>query len=169
MKGHSRSYGSVDIAKDPLGLEVNILRDMPIINVKDIERADVSELAKLFEELESKARQLAKSEEEIEEEEKVTKLKMFEELKPYFQAIDRKIAEVLGVSVDVEWLWSFAWEMLERRIKGARGPMRPGAEVSLEIDVGRKRRSRKRRSRRGRSSSPKATVTLDKWFKPGGK
>ena len=71
---------------------------------------------------------------------------------------------MLGVSVDVEWLWSFAWEMLERRIKGARGPMRPGAEVSLEIDVG-----RKRRSRRGQSSSPKATVTLDKWFKPGGK
>jgi len=153
------------IAKGPLGLEVNILRDMPVINVKKINRADISELAKLFDELESRARQLAKNEEEIEEkEEKVTKLKMFEELKPYFQAIDRKIAEMLGVSVDVEWLWSSAWEMMERRIKGARGPMRPGAEVSLEIDVG-----GKRRSRRGRSSSSSATITLDKWFKLGGK
>jgi len=114
---------------------------MPIINVKKINRADVSELAKFFDELESKARELAKNEEEIEEEEeKVTKLKMFEELKPYFQAIDRKIAEVLGISIDVEWLWNSAWEMMERRIKGTRGPTRPGAEVSLEIDVGGKRK-----------------------------
>jgi len=152
------------IAKGPLGLEVNILEDMPIINVKSINRDDVEELARLFDDLESKARQLAGSGGGSEdEEEEVTKLKMFEELKPDFQAIDRKVAEVLGVPVDVEWLWSSAWEMMERRIKGARGPTRPGAEVSIEIDVGRKRR---RKSKKRASSSSSRTLTLDKWFKP---
>lgn len=144
------------IAKGPLGLEVNILRDMPILNVKKLKREDVEELAKLFDDLESRARQLVRGEE--------TKLEMFEALKPYFQTIDRKIAELLGIPIDVEWLWNSAWEMMERRIKGARGPTRPGAEVSIEIDVG-----KKRRNRRSRSSSPGTTVSLDKWLKPGGK
>ena len=85
-------------------------------------------------------------------------------MKPYFQTIDRKIAELLGIPTDVEWLWNSAWEMMERRIKGARGPTRPGAEVSIEIDVG-----KKRRNRRSRSSSPGTKVSLDKWLKPGGK
>jgi hypothetical protein len=143
------------IAKGPLGLEVDLLRDMPILNVKKLRGEDVKELAKLFDDLESRARQLVRGEE--------TKLEMFEALKPCFQAIDRKIAEVLGIPIDVEWLWGSAWEMMERRIKGARGPTRPGTEVSIEIDVGKKRRSRK-----GRSSSSGTTVSLDKWLKPGG-
>jgi len=167
------------IAKGPLGLEVNILRNIPIINVKSINHDDVEELARLFDDLEGKARQLVEGEKGNEDEEEevtveegesekeeATKLKMFEALKPCFQLIDRKIAELLGIPVDVEWLWSFAWEMMERRIKGARGPTRPGAEVSIEIDLGRK--GKKGRSRKSKSSSGK-TFTLDKWFKPKGK
>jgi len=86
-------------------------------------------------------------------------MKMFEALKSDFQAIDRKIAEVLGIPVDVERLWSSTWEMMERRIKGARGPTRPGAEVSMEIDV-------RREGERRRSSSSSSALPLDKWLKP---
>lgn len=47
------------IAKGSLGLEVNILRDMPLLNVKRLRRRDVEELARLFDELEANARELA--------------------------------------------------------------------------------------------------------------
>ncbi len=141
------------IAKGPLGLEVNILRDTPLLNVKKLKREDVEELSRLFDELEAKARQLAKGEE--------TKLEMFKELKSYFQRIDRKIAEVLGLHVDVEWLWSSAWEMMERRTKGAKGPARPGTEVTVEIEVSKKE---KRQGRRKKGASS-ITVSLDKWLR----
>ena len=142
------------IAKGPLGLEVSDLSDMPLLNVKKLKREDVEELAKLFDELENNARQLATENEE-------TKLEMFNVLKPHFLAIDRKIAEVLGVPIDVEWLWNSAWEMMERRIKGARGPTRPGVEVSIEINIGKERR--RRGKRKGSSGN---IMTLDKWLKP---
>lgn len=149
------------IPKGPLGLEVSVLREMPLLNVKNLKREDVEELAMLFDNLETKARQLAQGKEEAEEntedEEGGGKLEMFRHLKPYFQAIDRKIAEVLGISIDFEQLWNSAWEMMERRIKGAKGPTRPGAEV-IDVDIGGRSR------RRGRTSG--TTVTLDKWFKP---
>jgi len=110
-----------------------------LLNIKNIRREDVEELAKLFDDLESRARQLAKGKE--------TKLEMFEALKQYFQAIDCKIAEALGIPVDVEWLWSSAWEIMERRVKGAKEPMRPGAEITVDV-----RRGRLKRGRRGTTS-----------------
>lgn len=139
------------IAKGPLGLEVRIARIMPVLNVKKLKRGDVEELAKMFDELEARVRQLIGG--------KGTKLEMFKAIKPYFQAIDHKIAELLGMPIDIEWLWDAAWEMMERRVKGARGPTRPGAEIT--IDVGGRRR---RRGRRSASSESPPAVPLDKWL-----
>lgn len=51
--------------------------------------------------------------------------------------------------------------MMERRIMGSKGSTKPGAEVLVSIDVGRRSRRGKRRS--GGSSG--ATTLLDKWFK----
>ena len=144
------------IAKGPLGLEVNILRDMPIPNVKKLSREDVEELASLFDELEDRARQLVEEDEGAE-----TKLEMFEALKTCFQAIDRKIAEILRIPVDIEWLWDSAWEMMERRIKGARGPTRPGTAVSLEIEVSKQRKGKKKKRK---TASFDDIAPLDKWF-----
>jgi len=141
------------IAKGPLGLEVNILRDMPLLSVKNLGRRDVEELARLFDELEDNAKQLTKEE--------GTKLKMFEALKPYFQKIDQKITEILGMPIDVEWLWNSAWEMMERRVRSARGHMRPGTEVSIEINIG-KRKGRMR----GKTDSSSSIVPLDTWLRP---
>lgn len=157
------------VPKGPLGLEVSVLRRMPLLNVKEVEDDDVEELARLFDELEAKARSLAAearegksggaSKAEGEEEGgEGAKLELFKALEPHFQAIDGKIAEVLGLPIDARELWSHAWEMMERRTKGAKGPARPGVGVSIDIDMG-----KKGRKKRGGSEIP-----LTKWFEPEG-
>ncbi len=106
------------IAKGPLGLDVSVVERMPILNVKAIDQTRVNKLAQLFEELENQARRLMTLPDSEEEDEEVgdTKLEMFKALKPHFQNIDREIAEILGITVDVERLWTHAWEMMERRL-----------------------------------------------------
>jgi hypothetical protein len=140
-----------------LALEVNIAERMPILNVKAIDRGRVEELAKLFDELEAEARRLmglkpvaddppGDEESEGEEEEEVggPKLEMFRRLRPIFEKIDSKIAEVLDIDVDVGALWSQAWEMMERRVKGAERVARPGAQPMDEEESGKGRRRRKK-------------------------
>jgi len=150
------------IAKGPLGLEVNIAEKMPMLDVKKINKEDVEEIARLFDELEFKARQYmgtsldAASEEEGEGS---GKLEMFRELRPIFRKIDRKIAEILGITVDVDALWDSAWDLMERRVKGAGRRVRPGAEVEIDIEE---------RGRKRRSSPPDDVVPLTNWLEPQG-
>jgi hypothetical protein len=59
---------------------------------------------------------------------------MFRELRPIFRKIDSKIAEIMGITVDVDALWDSAWDMMERRVKGAGRRVRPGAEVEIDIE-----------------------------------
>jgi type I restriction-modification system DNA methylase subunit len=161
------------IAKGPLGLEVNTIDKMPIPNVKKVDRRYVEELAKLFDKLESAARAIigtsasSSMEGEEEEGEGGEKLRMFKELRPIFREIDGRIAEILGIHVDVDELWRHAWEMMERRIKGAGREVRPGAVVEVEVIAKRKSRrktERKTKKRRG-SSSHGSSMPLTKWFK----
>ncbi len=130
-----------------IALEVNIARRMPILNVKAINRGDVKALARLFDDLETSARELAKEKE---------KMELFGSLKQKLQSIDRKIAEILNIPIDVEALWSSAWEMMERRVKGGRGPAIPGAEVYIDVDI-----------EEEEGSSASSTIPLDRWFKRG--
>jgi len=145
-----------------LALEVNIAERMPILNVKAISRGRVEELSRLFDKLEVEARKLMKlkpvtndppgdEEGEGEEEEEVggPKLEMFRRLRPIFKRIDTKIAEVLGIDVDVDVLWDQAWEMMERRVKGAEREARPGAKPITE-----EKPSEGRRRGRGGGSAP---------------
>jgi hypothetical protein len=140
-----------------LALEVNIAERMPILNVKAIDRGKVEELARLFDELEAEARRLlglkpvandppGDEEGEGEEEEEVggPKLEMFRRLRPIFEKIDAKIAEVLGIDIDVDALWGQAWEMMERRVKGAERVARPGAPPMAEEKSGEGRRKRRK-------------------------
>jgi type I restriction-modification system DNA methylase subunit len=126
-----------------LAFEVNVAERMPILNVKAIDKSKVNELARLFDELEVKARELIglkpitndlPDEGEGDEEEEVgsSKLEMFRQLRPIFKRIDEVIAEILGIDVDVDELWKQAWEMMERRIKGAEREARPGAKSITE-------------------------------------
>jgi type I restriction-modification system DNA methylase subunit len=149
------------IAKGPLGLEVSIAERMPILNVKAVDRDRVEELARLFDELEAEARRLmglkpVTDDPPSDEEEEAggPKLEMFRQLRPVFRKVDAKIAEVLGIDVDVDALWDQAWEMMERRIRGAGRRVRPGAEVEINPQAGR------RREREG----PGRTVPLTKWL-----
>jgi len=149
------------IAKGPLGLEVNIAEGMPMLNVKAIDRGRVEGLARLFDELEAKARELMglkpaandpPDEGEGEEEEEVggPKLEMFRRLKPIFKRIDEAVAGILGIDIDVDALWDQAWEMMERRVKGAEREARPGAKPMTEEKPSEGGR-RKRRGRGGGS------------------
>jgi len=142
-----------------LALEVNIAERMTILNVKAIDRGRVEELAKLFDELEAEARRLLglkpatndpPGDEEEEEEVGGPKLEMFRQLRPIFGKIDAKIAEVLGIDIDVDALWGQAWEMMERRVKGAERVARPGAPPMAEEKSGESRRKR----RKGGGSAP---------------
>jgi hypothetical protein len=158
------------IAKGPLGLEVNVVERMPIPDVKRIDRGYVEELAQLFDKLESTARSIistsTSSSEEgegEEEEEGGVQLRMFRDLKPVFREIDSRIAEILGIHVDVDELWRHAWEMMERRIKGAGREVRPGAVVEVEVTA--RRKSRRKTKKRERSSSHGSSMPLTKWFK----
>jgi hypothetical protein len=143
-------------SKGPLSIEVNVVERMPILNVKKINRKYVEELANLFDKLESTARLIigtgASLSKEDEEEEGYGKLRMFKELRSIFREIDSKIAEVLGIDVDVDVLWDQAWEMMERRVKGAEREARPGAKPITEEKPSEGRRRGRRR--RGGGSAP---------------
>jgi type I restriction-modification system DNA methylase subunit len=152
------------IAKGPLGLEANVVERMPVPDVKHLNRNYVNDLAKLFDELDSMARQfITKSSNSSssgeEEEEGGVKLEMFKALRPVFRAIDSKVSEVLGLTVDVDELWDYAWEMMERRIKGAGREVRPGAEVEVEVVPKRRKGKRKRKK-----VSQDNILPLTKWF-----
>lgn len=156
-----------------LALEVNIVERMPILNVKKIDQRCVEELAQLFDKLESAARLImstgallskeSKEEESGEEEEGGEKLRMFKELRPIFREIDSKIAEILGVYVDVDELWKYAWEMMERRIKSAGKKVAPGAE-GVELTSATKKARKKDRKKENLQDK---VVPLTKWFKQG--
>ncbi len=136
-----------------ISLEVQQTRELPLLNVKMIGRNRIVRLAQLFDKLELKARQLIGS--------SVSKLEMFKNLKQELQEIDREIAGILDIDIDVNKLWSTAWEMMERRVKGARVLVRPGVKVSIEVGD---KRSRSR-SKRNKSSTIANIAPIDKWFK----
>jgi len=70
---------------------------------------------------------------------------MFKELRPIFREIDGKIAEILRIHVDVDALWDKAWEMMERRIKGASRKVAPGVEeIELTTSTKRSRKGKRK-------------------------
>jgi len=73
-------------------------------------------------------------------------------LRPIFKRIDEKVAGILGIDVDVDALWDQAWEMMERRVKGAEREARPGAKPITEEKPSEGRRRGRRR--RGGGSAP---------------
>jgi hypothetical protein len=158
-------------SKGPLSIEVKYVKRMPMLDVKKIDRKYVEELANLFDKLESAARLIigtgaspSQEEDEEEGEEKgYGKLWMFKELRPIFREIDSKIAEILGINVDVDALWDEAWEMMERRVGAAGRKVTPGVE-GIELTTPTKR-SRKGRRKRGSQGN---VVPLTKWLEQGG-
>lgn len=123
FKGRAVSMG-------PLALEVNIVKDIPIPNLKGLSEKDVDNLAKLFDELEAEARK---------HQDMKDVLDTLNFLEPIKQKIDRKICEIYGLKINVEALWNSTVEMMQRRIAGnAREKLDLGSEKEIKKKKGRK-------------------------------
>jgi len=135
--------------------------EMPILNVKAIDRKYVKELAELFDKLEESAREVIQTISRTkgrrsEEDFSGTKFEMFKKLRPVFKRIDEKIVEILDINVNIDVLWEGAYRMMERRVKGARKVTKPGA--TDEVSIRRKRASRLRRRTKVMDKSQKEII-----------
>jgi len=99
------------IPKGPMGFEVNIAREMPILDVKKLNDKQLNLLVKLFDALEREARKIggASGREEL------------EKLKPKIYEIDRAVASILGIKdEDVKNVEAQVDLMVERRVGPAK-------------------------------------------------
>jgi hypothetical protein len=110
----AQAHIETDGRKSPggiIGFEVNIAREMPVIDVRKLSGKQLNSLAKLFEELEREARKVsgASGREQI------------EKLKPKIYEIDRAVATLLGLKdEDVKNVETQVDLMVERRVSAAK-------------------------------------------------
>jgi hypothetical protein len=99
------------IPKGPMELEVSIASEMPILDVRKLSSEQINQLAKLFDELEHKARKIsgASTREQI------------EKLKPKIYEIDHAISEILDLKdEDVKKVEAQVDLMVDRRVSVAK-------------------------------------------------
>lgn len=126
-KGGGTSGGALQI-------ELNLAREIPIINVKTLRREDVSELSNLLDELDKITRS----------NQNLKALDLLNLTKSIRQKIDKKIIDILGLNIDVEELWNNTIEMMNRRLAGTkRSKIHLGEDIPVEEAKSKKRRSRK--------------------------
>jgi len=125
------------IAKGPIGFEVNVARDMPILDVRKLDDSQIGKLATLFDKLESEARRIGGA----------SRREQIEELKPVIYEIDRAIAEVLDLPEETVMLIENQVEMLiQRRIAGSGAERRESVRGEAESKIRPSRRRRKGKS-----------------------
>lgn len=111
----SQSYIESEGRKSPggiIGFEINMAREMQVLDVKKLNDKQIKLLAELFDELEQRAREIGGASEK----EQVKKLK------PKIYEIDRAIATLLGIrDEDVKSIEAKVDAMVERRISAAKG------------------------------------------------
>ena len=126
------------IAKGPIGLEVNIARDMPVPDVRRLSDDKVEELAEKFNRLEEEARRIGGASERGQ----------IERLKPIIYEIDNAVAEVLRIPELTKQIIEMQVDMLvERRVTGSKEERREHVKGEVESVV----RPKKRRGRAARS------------------
>jgi len=122
------------IAKGPIALEVNIARDMPILDVRRLSDEQIKALAEKFNRLESEARRIGGASER----------EQLEKLKPVIYEIDRVLAELLNIPEDVVKLVEDQVDMLvERRIAGSKEEKRESVRGETEVKLKPPRRRKK--------------------------
>lgn len=110
----AQAYIETDGRKSPggiIGFEVNIAREMPVLDVRKLNNKQLNSLAKLFDKLEHEARKIggASRREEI------------EKLKPKIYEIDRAVASLLSIKdEDVKNVQAQVDLMVERRVSVAK-------------------------------------------------
>jgi len=153
-----------------LAIEVNILRDMPVLDIKKLPRETIERLAQLFDKLEAEARRLGGADRA----ENVFGTELAKELvgreveqgvdglfNTVIKEVDHEVARALGLEELVEIVRALTISMARRRLSRA-GEARPSALRGSEPVAPKPARLWK--SKRANSKPP--TVRLDKWFKP---
>lgn len=108
IETHGRRSGGGIIA-----LEVNVARDMPILDIRKLSKDHVKELAKKFNELENEARKIGGASEK----------EQIEKLKPKIYEIDKLIGEILNLKIEeIKDIEKTVELLVERRISGAKEP-----------------------------------------------
>jgi hypothetical protein len=121
------------IAKGPIGLEVNMVREMPILDVRKLPNELVTELASLFDRLEAEARRIGGA----------SRKEDLEKLKPIIQGVDRAFAKLLHMPEDVVKSVEDQVDMLvERRIAGSKEERRESVRGEAEVKLKPPRRRR---------------------------
>ena len=107
-----------------IGFEVNIAQDMPVPDVRNLSQKQRQLLARKFDELEVKTREIGGASEK----------KQIEQLRPKIHALDQAIASILNLTrKQVKGIQDMADFLIERRVSGAK-EVRPGS-VSGEYDL----------------------------------
>jgi type I restriction-modification system DNA methylase subunit len=113
-------------AKGPIGLEVNVAKDMPILDVRKLSDEQIAKLAQLFENLEFEARRIGGASEK----------EQLEKLKLLIYEIDRTLAKLLNVPEDV--LKSIEEQVdifIERRVVGSKEERRESIRGETEVKL----------------------------------
>jgi hypothetical protein len=125
-----------------IALEVNIARDMPILDVRRLSDEQIKALAEKFNRLESEARRIGGASER----------EQLEKLKPVIYEVDRALAELLNIPEDVVKLVEDQVDMLvERRIAGSKEEKRESVRGEAEVKLKPPRR------RKGAEATPRAS------------
>ena len=136
------------IAKGPIALEVNVAKDMPILDVKKLSDEQISKLATLFDKLESEARRIGGASEK----------EQIEKLKPTIYEIDMAIADILGLSKDVVKLLENRVDILvERRIAGSKEERREHVKGEAELKL-------KPPKKRAKTKSEPKSIPLERFM-----
>ncbi len=95
------------VAAGPIGFDVKVAREMPVLDVRKLDEKQLKRLAKLFDELEREARRIGGA----------STREQLEQLKPKIYEIDYAIGEILGLTKEeVEDIQRKVELMVERRV-----------------------------------------------------
>jgi hypothetical protein len=122
------------IAKGPIGFEVNIAREMPILDVRRLSKGQIAEVATLFDKLESESRRIGGASEKGQ----------LEKLKPIIYEIDKTLAKLLDIPEEAVKLVEEQVDMLvERRVAGSKEERRESVRGESEVKLKPPRRRRR--------------------------
>lgn len=117
-----------------IALEVNIAREMPILDVRRLSKGQTAELASLFDKLESESRRIGGASEK----------EQLAKLKPIVHEIDRTLAKLLDIPEEAVKIVEEQVDMLvERRVAGSKEERRESVRGESEAKLKPPRRRRR--------------------------
>jgi len=114
------------IAKGPIGFEVKVAREMPVLDVRKLSNQQLKTLADFFDKLEKETRRIGGASER----------EQIQNLKPKIYEIDMFVAKILGIpEVTVELVQKQVDMLIERRILGSKKEKSQKIEDRSELQI----------------------------------